>query len=355
MKLPMLDLKKINRLNLNKKSVLNLEKNRHFINKFIPQENSIFTNLTDRKRSLDASTRNCYQTQKIFRINNSIKEKLSYYTKIKDESINCKNTTNSVNSYNYKSSSRTSINNGDNNYNDNESSKSDNYEKYIKKVLSSFKIKKEISSFLYSSPDKQKRLIKYLSCKINNNNNDDDYNTYYNNSINSSVNNKISKKYRMQQKFINITIKDNKKAKDKKIEADEDKTNLKEISLFSIMLGKKNYKLQSKIKYKKIDKKNYIKGWDNNLLKNLLPRNIKNQSIINSKNREINNYKEKISEINAHLTCRINELNSLNIHSIRNNILNKYKYRYNFGNVGMKKAFINSIKRQKLVRAFSNL
>ena len=119
------------------------------------------------------------------------------------------------------------------------------------------------------------------------------------------------------------------------------------------MLGKKNYKLQSKIKYKKIDKKNYIKGWDNNLLKNLLPRNIKNQSIINSKNREINNYKEKISEINAHLTCRINELNSLNIHSIRNNILNKYKYRYNFGNVGMKKAFINSIKRQKLVRAFS--
>ena len=327
MKLPMLDLKKINRLNLNKKSVFNLEKNRHFINKFIPQENSIFTNLTDRKRSLDASTRNCYQTQKIFRINNSIKEKLSYYTKIKDESINCKNTTNSVNSYNYKSSSRTSINNGDNNYNDNESSKSDNYEKYIKKVLSSFKIKKEISSFLYSSPDKQKRLI----------------------------NNKISKKYRMQQKFINITIKDNKKAKDKKIEADEDKTNLKEISLFSIMLGKKNYKLQSKIKYKKIDKKNYIKGWDNNLLKNLLPRNIKNQSIINSKNREINNYKEKISEINAHLTCRINELNSLNIHSIRNNILNKYKYRYNFGNVGMKKAFINSIKRQKLVRAFSNL
>ena len=335
MKLPMLDLKKINRLNLNKKSVFNLEKNRHFINKFIPQENSISTNLTDRKRSLDASTRNCYQTQKIFRINNSIKEKLSYYTKIKDESINCKNTTNSVNSYNYKSSSRTSINNGDNNYNDNESSKSDNYEKYIKKVLSSFKIKKEISSFLYSSPDKQKRLIKYLSCKINNNN-DDDYNTYYNNSINSSVNNKISKTYRMQQKFINITIKDNKKAKDKKIEADEDKTNLKEISLFSIMLGKKNYKLQSKIKYKKIDKKNYI-------------------SIINSKNREINNYKEKISEINAHLTCRINELNSLNIHSIRNNILNKYKYRYNFGNVGMKKAFINSIKRQKLVRAFSNL
>ena len=162
MKLPMLDLKKINRLNLNKKSVLNLEKNRHFINKFIPQENSIFTNLTDRKRSLDASTRNCYQTQKIFRINNSIKEKLSYYTKIKDESINCKNTTNSVNSYNYKSSSRTSINNGDNNYNDNESSKSDNYEKYIKKVLSSFKIKKEISSFLYSSPDKQKRLINIL-------------------------------------------------------------------------------------------------------------------------------------------------------------------------------------------------
>ena len=71
MKLPMLDLKKINRFNLNKKSVLNLEKNRHFINKFIPQENSIFTNLTDRKRSLDASTRNCYQTQKIFRINNS--------------------------------------------------------------------------------------------------------------------------------------------------------------------------------------------------------------------------------------------------------------------------------------------
>ena len=95
MKLPLLDLKKINRLNLNKKSVLNLEKNRHFINKFIPQENSISTNLTDRKRSLDASTRNCYQTQKIFRINNSIKEKLSYYTKIKDESINCKNTTNS--------------------------------------------------------------------------------------------------------------------------------------------------------------------------------------------------------------------------------------------------------------------
>ena len=158
MKLPMLDLKKINRLNLNKKSVLNLEKNRHFINKFIPQENSIFTNLTDRKRSLDASTRNCYQTQKIFRINNSIKEKLSYYTKIKDESINCKNTTNSVNSYNYKSSSRTSINNGDNNYNDNESSKSDNYEKGLK-LISRYRLDRHLGISKYNKIKKTSDLL----------------------------------------------------------------------------------------------------------------------------------------------------------------------------------------------------
>ena len=353
MKLPLLDLKKINRLDLNKKSLMNLEKKRHFLYNFIPQDNNdISSNLTDKKSSIDTSTRNGYQTQRIFRINNSVKEKLTHYTKIKDESINGKNTTNSMNSYNYKSSSRTSLNNSDNN-NDNESAKSDSYEKYIKKVLSSFKIKKEISSFLYSSPDKQKRLINYLSYKISNNN--DDYNTYFYNSINSSVNNKVSKMNRMQKKFINIIIKDNKKTSDTKIEADEDKTNLKEISLFSVILGKKNYKLQSKLKYKKVDKKNIIKGWDNNLLKNILPQNIKNQSIVNSKNREINNNKEHTSEINTNLTFRINEVNSLNIHSIRSNILKKFKYRYNFGNVGTNKAFINSIKRQKLVRAFSNL
>ena len=353
MKLPLLDLQKINRLNANKKSLINLEKRRHFLNKFTPQNNSISSNITDRKKFLETSTRNSYPTQKKFIIDNSIKEKLSYYTKMKDESINCKNNTNSVNSYNYKLSSRTSMNNGDNNNNDNEISKNDNYEKYIKKVLSSFKIKKEISSFLYSSPDKQKRLINYLSCKINNNN--DDYNTYYNNSISTSINNQINKMNRMQKKFINITIKDNKKTNNTKIEADEDKTNLKEISFYAVMLGKKNYKLQSKIKNKKIDKKNNIKGWDNNLLKNILPKNIKNQSIINSKNREINNNKKQTSGINAHSTCHINEVNSINIHSIRTNIFKKFKYRYNFFNIGTKKAFINIIKKQKLLRAFSNL
>ena len=353
MKLPLLDFKKINRLTSNKKILMNLEKKRHLLNYFLVPDNNISSNLTDRKTSLDTLTRNGYQTHRIFKINKSSKDKLTHYTKMKEETISNKNTISYGNSYNCKLTNKTSLNNGDNNNDNNEASKSDNYEKYIKKVLSSFKIKKEISSFLYSSPDKQKRLINYLSFRINNN--IDDNNTYFYNSINNSTNNKISKINRMQRKFINIIIKNNRKVNEAKIEADEDKTNLNEISLFSLFLGKDNFKLQSKLKYKKIDKKKYIEGWDNNILKNILPQNIKNQSIVNIKNREINNNEEKASDNNGSLTCRINELKSLNINSIRSNILKKYKHRYSIQNVGLKNRFINAIKKQKLVRAFSNL
>ena len=345
MKLPLLNFKKINQKNSNRKTLINLDKKRFFLNNFVHHDSNTSSSSTIKKKTFDISIKDGYQTQRIFKVNNSNKDKLFNLTKIKDEIVNNQNRYNILNSYS-KLSNKATLNHLDSN--ENETSKSNNYEKYIKKAFGNLKIKKEISSFLYSSPEKQKRLINYLSLKYNNNS--DDNNTYFYESINCCTNTKNSNMKKLQKKFINIIIKD-----DRKNEKDEDKTNLKEISLFSLFMRKKNYKIQSKKKYKRNEKNKFIEGWDNNVLKNILPQNIKNQSHINIRTKENCKNEEKASENNGNLTCRICGLKSLNINSLKSNFQKKVNYKYNFENDELNKIFSNSNKKQKLARAFSNL
>ena len=141
MKLPLLNFKKINQKNSNRKTLINLDKKRFFLNNFVPHDSNTSSSSTIKKKTFDVSIKDGYQTQRIFKVNNSNKDKLFNLTKIKDEIVNNQNRYNILNSYS-KLSNKATLNHLDSN--ENETSKSNNYEKYIKKAFGNLKIKKEI-------------------------------------------------------------------------------------------------------------------------------------------------------------------------------------------------------------------
>ena len=356
MKLPILELRKISRISQNKKHCINLGKKKSFLHHFLLPNNNISSNLTERKLKYEILSPNSSNTQRYTNLDNTTKSKLIDLTKSRSELFNSlvtKNNANSyLNSYICKSSNRITSNDIDSS--DDETYQQNNYETYIKKSLNSFKIKKEISSFLYSSPDKQKRLIHYLSRKFNNNNS------------NSNINNKIGKKQMTKIKKIFFNLKDDDKkeideSQNEDNDRDEDKTNLKEFSLFSLFMGNKNIKTHSRINHIRNFKEKFAECWDNNILKNILPQNIKNQSYINLKSNESNKkYEENSFRSKNGKSYILNKLNQFNLNSYNTNNMNRYKYeqRYLFKN-NKKIKGLNNIHYllidKKITRSASNL
>ena len=296
MKLPIITIKKIRKIKHNNftnndllKEVNNIDKKKYYLNYFNFPNNNISSILSTKKSKFELFNNNQQGSHRIrtqrhyhYNNNNNNSKKTFYKEKeIENEIIN-----------NYQ------------------------YEKYIKNTLSSFKIKKEISSFLYSSPDKQQRFINILSNKFNNNT--------------SNKNENNNKMVKIRRRFIKLkqTSLEKNENKENKLdnEKDEDKINLKEFSLFSLFIGNKN-----KIKNKKIHNKmnfmrnnNNIECWDNNLLKNILPQNFKS---FQTNNNNITN-SDEIQYSSGLNTLNINNNKIYNYNS--NNMKYKYKYKYNF-------------------------
>ena len=353
MKLPLLDLKRICKINTNKKHLFNLVRKKALTNRLLIPINNISSILTENKPKGINLSNNQPISQKYANIN-SYKSKLMDFTKSKNEILNnainpVEISKNHLSLSNFKQMSR--INSLDMDSTEEDSSKYNNYEKYIRKTLNSFKIKKEISSFLYSSPDKQKRLLNFLTHKLSPRDN--------NNTNNNTLKNNIST-LREKRKFIKIKINEKKEqnlSQDNN-DADEDKTNLKEFSFVSI--GNKNRNLLSGIKSKRNETKKYIECWDNNLLKNILPQKINNRYGIKfkstSNNIKINEYLHRNKFGNS--TCKKFGTNSnvLHFNSLNRYIADSYKYQYKFQRNKKIKNKISSIyliKARKLCRSSS--
>ena len=354
MKLPILELRKISRINQKKDHSINLGKTKTFLHFFLLPNNNISSNLSGNKSKYEILSQNSY-TQRYNNFNNMTKSKLIDLTKSRSELFNDLGTA-YLKSCICKSSNRMTSNNIDSS--DEETVQQNNYETYIKKSFNSFKIKKEISSFLYSSPDKQKRLITYLTQK---------FNKMKNNNINNEFEEKQMKK--IKKKFFNLKD-DDKKEKDESQnddnnddnnnDKDEDKTNLKEFSLFSLIMGKKNLKAQSRINHISNFKEKFAECWDNNILKNILPQNIKSKSYINLKSVESNKkYNENSSRSKNIKYYLPSKLKQFNLNSYNKKIINRYKYRHRslFENDQQTKG-LNDIyylfNNKKLTRAESN-
>ena len=212
------------------------------------------------------------------------------------------------------------------------------FEKYIKNTLNSVKIKKEISSFLYSTPDKQQRFINYLSNKFDGNK---EININENCNMNDS---KIRRRFiKIKQNSIRDNYINNK---------DEDRTNLKE---FYILIGdKKSFKnekikINSKIKNMRNDNKKYIECWDNNILKNILPKNFRSFQK-NNKNDLYNN----IDDINSYELNTFNHINNdKTIYNYNNMKYKKNKYTFDNGAINIKKNY-NKIYTKRFTRSSSN-
>ena len=357
-------------MNDNKKLLFKFTKKKNLLNRFMPRKNNISSIFTGKKFKWEDLPKDNFRSQRYIKINEQKQSKLNNLTKRRknflDNSLNRnKSNINYLSSYYCKSSSRMTLNDMDNT-DDDESSKNSNYEKSIIKALNSFKIKKEISSFLYSSPDKQKRLINFLSDRFSHMKSDINKipNNYLQNNESNFNDNKLLK---IRRKLIKIKENENKKLDESMIEEknedDEDKTNLKEFSLFSLFIGKKKDKIQNKIKYMRNDKKKLIECWDNNLLKNVLPKNIKNHYELNNlKSSETNNKDNSFGSKNGdsfYQNKGMNILNTLNINPGYNNLNRyKYQYKYKFQQDKKERGFRNNyylLNYKRLIRSSSNL
>jgi hypothetical protein len=367
MKLPILELKRIGGINnKDKNQIFQLTRKKTVANFFLLPKPNIFSMFSENKLKSDSLNKESQYTQRHTKHNNNIitstKSKLINLNKSKNDIFiggisKNKNKNDYLSSYNCKSSNRITSNEIESTEED--SDKNNNYEKYIKKTLNSFKIKKEISSFLYSSPDKQKRLINFLSHKFNKKNNNNIDSNINNDNINFANIHKIKIKKRL------INIKENDKNEldnsfnEKDNDLDEDKTNLKEFSLFSLFIGNKSERVQNRIKcMKNINKNKYIECWDNNLLKNILPKNIKPKSDMNFKSVESDNNSFRSRQGDSFF--QLNGVNTLNLNSINTNIINRYKYQYQYNLDKNKKqrAFQNDLylfNSKRLTRSSSNL
>ena len=195
-----------------------------------------------------------------------------------------------------------------------------NKNRYIKNPFDSFKIRKEISSYIYSSPKNQIRFINYIMMNKSDNKINDE----------NDMNNKTKLPANIKKKSKIKLIKDVR-------EKDEDKINFKESPLFSLFFANKNNNNKNEIK-KNMKNKNIksIESWDNNLLKNILPQNIKNyneydfQNIKNNNNCELYPNKKKNS-VGYYRNCKYQTFNSVN----NNRNKTKYDFKGKFKKINM--------------------
>ena len=213
-------------------------------------------------------------------------------------------------------------NNNTDEYNNNKDD-DDSIEK-LKNPLNSFKIRKEISSLIFSSPENQNKFINYI---ING--------TSYNYSSSKEKSKTISKRLIIP---VNSRQKMKLKLLNEEKDEDEDKTNLKDESLYSLFFHKDKNEKKENFEEKNIIKNiKRMKCWNNNILKDILPQNIKNyfeyksQKLLQNDNCNNNTFR-KISGIyhrNNRLKTLVNDKTD--------------KSKYNFGDSGEKYKKINNI------------
>ena len=309
MKLPNLHITNIKKIKTIQNKFTNNERKNNLLNYFLLPNNNISSLLTENKNKWDIINQEFRKTQRYLSHINRLREKKKSFTNTKRVFYHYRNN-NYLNSF-YKTSSKRKHTNNVHHKTEDAQDNANNYEKYenyIKNTLNSFKIKKEISSYLYSSREKQERFINYLNFKFNKINNITKKNNHK-----SKIESKKKMKIKVFRRIIESDY-NNKLNVGNGEDKDEDKTNFKEFALFTSNQEDKNESLPIKIiKYMKNNNNNkkFIECWDNNLLKNILPRNIKSQSKLNSNDKHL----------------PVSEFNMMNLNSLNNNI-NKPKYKY---------------------------
>ena len=318
MKLPTLHKKKITKLIKTEKRYTNKGRKLNFLNYFLLPNHNISSILSENKNKCESEYR---RTQRCIYSLNNLKTKINEFNKSKRLFFHLNNNNNNyLNSFYCKSTNR-KISNYSYNSIEQEVDKYNNCLKYIKKTLNSYKIKKEISSYLYSSPEKQTHFLNYLSGKLNtlNFNNIKKLN---NNEINNDL--KTTRKIKVMRRLINDeneNVYDNNEIENDK---DEDKTNLREYNLFSFTSKDKEKNIKcKKPKYIRNNVNKHIECWDNNLLKNILPQSLKIQY-------ELNTYKYLIPK---------RGFTSLNLNSTNENV---YVHKNKMENNSLKKNSLNN-------------
>ena len=297
MKLPFLEFKKVHQIKPKRPVIYLRQKNN--LNNLILPNNSISSLLNNKNQNLENLTQDFHKTQR--NINEIFYKKGKTLEKMKSKKYFINNNISIIN--NNIPSNKTNIYE-----NIAKNSEYKNRRVFIKNPFDSLKIRKEISSYIYSSPENQIRFINYIM-------------------MNKSEN-KINEESNESNNDIFFPINVKKKTKIKLIkeikEKDEDKINFKETSLFSLFFGNSKIK-KEKNEIKTCNRKNIksIESWDNNLLKNILPQNIKNYYEYknrNEKNRNESNSKDRNSKVGHYRNNIYQTLNSLN------NLRNKNRY-----------------------------
>ena len=204
MKLPFLELKKLNQGKPHN-HLIYLRKN-HNLNNLILPNNSITSVLNDNNIKFENLTQGYHKTQRF--INDLLQKKGKTIEKIRTKKYFINNNISLINSNSNISSNQTNNNNQNNNNNDKEN-------EYIKNPFNSFKIRNEISSFIYSSPKNQIRFINYIMNKSGNNifyeNNNQNNQNIQNKTI---LNNKLMFPIKIKKKC-NIRLYNEEKEKEK--------------------------------------------------------------------------------------------------------------------------------------------
>ena len=325
MKLPILDMKRISRINCNKKNEIKINTHRTLSNFFLFPKNNISSIYSDNKlkKKQHAIQKEMRFKNKNLNFNNLIRTKIIQLDQINPEIFKVNGFNNNyLNLYNCKSSNR--LNSNEMNSTEEHTFKNNNYETYIKNTFNTFRIKKEISSLIYSSTDKQNKFINFLSDKFNKN-----HKEIRSLSMNVNINNKNFKHKKIKQK----KEKKIKLTKEQKDDSDEDKTNLKEFNLLSLIMGnrreKKNLKNNNK---KQFLKTKLIECWDNNLLKKVLPKNVNSKRNLKLKSTESRNKYNDFSFQSKQEGSIFKSviLDPLKVNSVDGNLHNKYKYLYKY-------------------------
>ena len=317
MKLPFLEFKKVHQIKPKRQVIYLRQKNN--LNNLILPNNSISSLLNNKNQNLENLTQDFHKTQR--NINEIFYKKGKTLEKMKSKKYFINNNISIIN--NNIPSNKTNIYE-----NITKNSEYKNRRVFIKNPFDSLKIRKEISSYIYSSPENQIRFINYIM-------------------MNKSEN-KINEESNESNNDIFFPIKLIKEKKKK----DEDKINFKETSLFSLFFGNSNIK-KEKNEIKTCNRKNIksIESWDNNLLKNILPQNIKNYYEYknrNEKNRNESNSKDRNGKVGHYRNNIYQTLNSLN------NLRNKTRYDFEGKYKKINMILLNKNKQNKIIEVKSN-
>ena len=325
MKLPFLEFKKVHQIKPKRQVIYLRQKNN--LNNLILPNNSISSLLNNKNQNLENLTQDFHKTQR--NINEIFYKKGKTLEKMKSKKYFINNNISIIN--NNIPSNKTNIYE-----NITKNSEYKNRRVFIKNPFDSLKIRKEISSYIYSSPENQIRFINYIMMNKSENKINEESNEY-NNDIFFPINVKKKTKIKL--------IKEIK-------EKDEDKINFKETSLFSLFFGNSKIK-KEKNEIKTCNRKNIksIESWDNNLLKNILPQNIKNYYEYknrNEKNRNESNSKDRNSNVGHYRNNIYQTLNSLN------NLRNKTRYDFEGKYKKINMILLNKNKQNKIIEVKSN-